>query len=111
MESSEPAWGASYSLGEISTYYQNFYNEISFLTGGLSIMGNVLDHIQIVRNAAIHLNQSTCNKLNSVSPYYAFNHRVNYPTDYMFARELRTGKVAIQYWIDEVNALAQLMCN
>jgi hypothetical protein len=74
-------------------------------------MGSVLDHMQIVRNAAIHLNKSSCEKLRSVAPYYAISRNINYPTDFLLARELQTGKLAIQYWIDEITTLAQLMCN
>ena len=108
-ETQEPTWGSMRSLSEIATYYQRFYSEIIYLSASLSMAGDVLDHIQKVRNAAIHLNVSSCNDLKSLSPHYAFNRRIEYPVEYLYAIELRTGKKAIQYWIDEVTTIAKLM--
>jgi hypothetical protein len=110
FESQEPTWGATKSLSEIAAYYQRFYSEISCLSGSLSMSGNVLDHIQKVRNAAIHMNASSCDALKGLSSHYSFTQKNEYPADYLYAIELATGKKAIQYWIDEVTTIANLMC-
>lgn len=106
----EPTWGTKDSLSEIGSCYFAYYSQINSLLGCLNMMGTVLEHFQTVRNASIHMTPSSINKLRQVLPSYSFSHTVKYPTDCLFAKELGTRKIAIQYWIDEIIALAELMC-
>lgn len=110
-ESQEPPWGSKRSLSEISSFYLRYYREINQLTGGLSMIGDVIEHVQIVRNAAIHMNGSTCELVKNIYPSYAFSRKIEYPTDYLYGIEVRTGKKAIHYWIDEITTLADIMCS
>ena len=75
-----------------------------------SALGNTPRHFQIVRNAAIHLNKQGYDGVRSLIPYYVIA-EFQYPTDILFCRELRTGKVTYQYWTDDLIAVIELVCN
>ena len=104
----EPSWGRRDLLSQIATYYQNIYPQIASLLGALSLAGNAIDHLQYVRNASVHINNASLEKLQQLAPFYSVR-TMRYPSDYAFAVNIRTGKLAVEYWIDELCTMCTLL--
>lgn len=102
----EPTWGDIDILQELSMEMPSPGNRI---LNAFSVLGNTPKHLQIVRNAAIHLDKDNMEKLKkTVIPYYVIS-KTKYPTEIIFAKDLSTGEIAIKKWIDELVAFLKLV--
>ena len=71
--------------------------------------GNAIKHLQIVRNASIHLDKYNVRRINNdVLPHYAIS-SYRYPYEIMFARDLSDGKPAIQNWVDDLTVFIKIV--
>lgn len=101
----EPRWGTVDTIQDLSQRISNPGNRI---LGAFSVLGNSPRHLQVVRNAAIHLDNDNMQEVKSIMAYYKIT-AVKYPTDLMLAEDLRTGKIAVRNWIDELTAFLLLI--
>ncbi len=109
----EPTWGDITTIRKIASLSYPTGSDIheisSNVIGALNVLGDTPKHFQKVRNCAIHLTSDTiADVVNSVQPHYAIR-TFNYPTELLFARDLRTGKIAYQHWIDELLAVISII--
>lgn len=57
------------------------------LLGALSGFGTQIDHLQCVRNAAVHLSmESIVDIKTSIATRYSYKKAIQYPTDVLYAR-------------------------
>lgn len=78
------------------------------LLSAISLLGNSIDHLQIVRNCSVHLDTHTAIQCKSILPYYSYK-VYKYPTDLLFANTLVDGKKTIISWHEELNTLLTLV--
>ncbi len=101
----EPNWGDSDIIEKLSIEIFGINNNI---INAFSILGTTLKHLQIVRNASIHLDRDNMNKIKSdIVPYYIIT-KIKYPTDIIYSRNL-AGKKVITNWVDELITFLQLI--
>ncbi len=114
----EATWGDRKNIEKISlglsqlmtsqgfNQYTSSYSNILSLIG---IFGDTIDHLQIVRNATIHLDKDNVKLLkNTVVPNYLI-YDIKYPTDILFAEDLSTGKVAYKNWIENLQGFMSFL--
>lgn len=105
------------SVGSISGSYQEATwgdrNQIEKLTlklkgpgdsilSAMAIYGNSIYHLQLVRNASIHLDRDNFTRVkNELMPYY-IHPAIKYPTDFLFSTNLSTGRTAYIDWVDNL---------
>lgn len=100
----EPKWGDIENIKKLSL---KISPPGSNILSAFSVLGNAPKHLQIVRNAAIHLDKDAMENLRQdVIPYYTVS-KIKYPTEIIYAKELATDKIAIKYWVDELVAFLQ----
>lgn len=109
----EPTWG------DIDTII-NLANRLCFpgesielirinVLSSFSVLGDTPKHFQTVRNASVHLDIDNINKvISTVIPYYTVS-QINYPTEILFANDLRSNKIAYQQWLDDLCAVLTLI--
>ena len=102
----EPTWGDIDIIKKLSFKKPSpGFNVLN----AFSVLGDAPKHLQIVRNAAIHLDKDNMDNLKrNVIPSYVIS-KIKYPTDIIFVKELVTGKIAFKSWIDDLNAFLQLI--
>lgn len=115
----EPTWGAMNLLSTITTYYSNEYTisgvstaaqSTTNLLGALNLIGTQVDHLQYVRNAAVHLTKDSVIHIKTVvATQYSIRKNLQYPTDVLFARCIPSGKTAIDSWIDDLASILSLI--
>lgn len=97
----EATWGDKNVIEELSIQLMGPANNI---VNALTVYGDSILHLQIVRNAAIHLDKYNINKVKSdILPHYIIRD-IKYPTDILYADEFISGKLAIKSWIENLNA-------
>ena len=101
----EPRWGRIDVIQDLS---QRMASPGTKILNAFSVLGDAPKHLQIVRNAAIHLNKDNIREVRSILGYYRITD-IEYPTDVILATDLRTGKIAIKNWIDELIAFLELV--
>lgn len=100
----EPTWGDRNDIEKLSLEFFSSPSANS-VSSAMSIYGNTVSHMQLVRNASIHLDRDNINRvITEVLPFYSLT-SIKYPTDILFANDLSTGKIVIKSWIDDLNAL------
>ncbi|MBU0712329.1 hypothetical protein KJ762_08210 [bacterium] len=109
----EPTWGDITTIRKIASLSHPAGSDISVVSnrviGALNVLGDTPKHFQKVRNCAIHLTSDTiADVTNNVQPHYAIR-RFNYPTELLFSKDLSTGKIAYQHWIDELLAVIKVI--
>ncbi len=103
----EPTWGDPYIIQNLAT--KMLPTPGTAVLGAFSHLGDAPKHLQKVRNAAVHLTQDSISKLKlDVVPYYAIS-QLAYPTDIIFAKNLSTGKRAIDDWVDKLISFISLI--
>lgn len=109
----EPTWGDITVIRNIASLTFPPRSDIAVIStnviGALNVLGDTPKHFQKVRNCAIHLDTDTIKdiKLN-VQPHYAIRD-LKYPTEIIFSKEIRTGKIAYKHWIDELLAVIRVI--
>ncbi|HPG41456.1 MAG TPA: hypothetical protein PLP19_19550 [bacterium] len=109
----EPTWGDVDCITKISTNLSEPGTDVDIIKiqvlNALSVLGDTPRHLQIVRNTSIHLNwENITNLHNRVLPFYAISN-INYPTEILYSKEIRTSKIAIQHWVDDLLAVVSLI--
>lgn len=74
------------------------------ISSAISLLGNSLDHMQLIRNCSIHLDEFNAKRVATILTYYSLP-TYKYPTDIFFARTISDGKKAIISWQDELTTL------
>ena len=107
----EPTWGDKDVIEDIALQIKN--RNISSVgdrtLSAFNVLGDTPKHFQIVRNAAIHLNKQGYQNVRGIIPHYVIA-TLDYPTDILFCNELRTGKIAYQYWLEDLITVIELVC-
>lgn len=108
----EPTWGNIKVIEEIASEIanRNISNKGTHVLNCLSALGDTPRHFQIVRNASIHLDKQGYENVKRIMPYYVIA-AFDYPTEILFCRELKTGKVTYQNWADDLITVIELACN
>lgn len=70
----------------------------------ISLLGNSVNHLQLVRNCSVHLDEFNAQRLRSILVNYTIPN-YKYPTDVMLSRSIADGKKAIVSWQEELNTL------
>ena len=70
----------------------------------ISLLGNSVDHLQLVRNCSIHLDEFNAKRMKTIIVYYAMP-TSKYPTDFVFAKNIADGKKAIVSWKEELTTI------
>lgn len=78
------------------------------ISSAISLLGNSLEHLQLVRNCSVHLDEFNAKRLTTILTYYSLP-IYKYPTDLFFARTIADGKKAIISWQDELTTLLTLL--
>ena len=109
----EPTWGDLDTIRGIASASHSHRSDLARISdrviGALNALGDTPRHFQKVRNCSIHLDSDTITDVsNNVQPYYSIRH-FKYPTEILFSRELSTGKLAYQHWIDELLAVISII--
>ncbi|WP_312560661.1 hypothetical protein [Anaerospora sp.] len=103
----EPTWGDKRVIEKLGI---KVLGTNSSIVTGLSAYGNTISHLQLVRNASVHLDRDNIAKLQTlVLPHYLLA-SIEYPTDILFAAELTSGKMAIRSWAENLRAFLLLSC-
>jgi hypothetical protein len=74
------------------------------VSSAMSLLGNSLLHLQLVRNCSIHLDEFNAKRIATILTYYSLP-TYRYPTDLVFAPTISDGKRAIVSWQDELTTL------
>jgi hypothetical protein len=102
----EPTWGDIKIIEKLSL---QFNNPGARILSALSVIGDSAIHLQLVRNASIHISKgSQIDLKNRLLPSYTIS-RFKYPTDVAYARPIGSPKIGIVSWIDELTAFLQLI--
>lgn len=105
----EPTWGDNQVIQTIASNFSHPSANFNNILNGFTIYGLTLKHMQIVRNASIHLDEDNMRRVKSdVLPYYSLS-RINNPCNIMFSREISSGKIAIEKWQEELIAYLLLI--
>ena len=109
----EPTWGDMNVIINIANQVNLPGTQINTIKinvlNALSVLGDTPKHFQIVRNASIHLDKDNINNIKiDVVPYYTIG-KFKYPTEILFAKELKTNKIAYQHWVDDLLAVLSLI--
>jgi hypothetical protein len=99
----EVTWGDLKTIEELAFAIQLPNNNVHRALNAASLFGVTIEHIQIIRNAQIHISNSNMNKLRSVTPNYVISSNPKYPHEILEAREMISGKVAMKAWIENMN--------
>jgi len=100
----ESTWGNIKTIQDLVIHIPSESINVNNVLNAASFFGNTINHLQIIRNAQIHISTSNMKKLVSVIPYYVIASQPQYPHDILEARELVSGKVAIRVWIEGMNS-------
>jgi len=100
----ESTWGNIKTIQDLVIHIPSESINVNNVLNAASFFGNTINHLQIIRNAQIHISTSNMKKLVSVIPYYVIASQPQYPHDILEARELVSGKVAIRVWIEDMNS-------
>ncbi|WP_009630548.1 hypothetical protein [Synechocystis sp. PCC 7509] len=98
----EATWGDIKIIQDLALALSSTRNSVSNVLNAASLFSLTIEHIQIIRNAQIHISKSNMNKLTSVVPYYLIS-KPKYPYDIIEAKELSSGKTAINAWVENMN--------
>jgi hypothetical protein len=99
----EATWGDIKIIQDLAVRLATQTNNVSNVSTAASLFGLTVKHIQEVRNAQIHISMSNMVKLSSdVVPYYVIS-KPKYPHDIIEAKEISSGKIAINSWIENMN--------
>jgi len=105
----EPRWGDINIMHKLSQTLRN-PGPGNKILNAFSVLGNSPKHLQIVRNAAIHLDRDGITKVKYIASCYRISiSKIKYPTDLLFSQDLATGKIVFRNWIDELVAFLQLI--
>lgn len=109
----EPTWGDINVIIRIASQVSLPGTQIDTIKinvlNALSILGDTLKHFQIVRNASVHLDKYNIDNIkNDVVPHYTIS-KFKYPTEILYAKELRTNKIAYQHWADDLLAVLPII--
>ena len=78
------------------------------VSSAISLLGNSVDHLQLVRNCSIHLDEFNAKRIGTITAYYTLP-TYKYPTDFVFAKNINDGKKAIVCWQEELTTLLSFM--
>ncbi len=78
------------------------------ISAAISILGNAIQHMQLIRNCSIHIDEYNAKRVKSISAFYTLS-SYKYPTDFVFATTLLDGKIAIKSWQDEMLAFLSFL--
>lgn len=99
----EATWGDIKTIQDLAAKLATPTNNVSNASTAASVFGLTVKHIQTVRNAQIHISRSNMVKLLSdVVPYYVIS-KPKYPHDIIEAKEISSGKIAINSWFKNMN--------
>lgn len=70
----------------------------------ISLLGNSISHLQLVRNCSIHVDEFNVQKIRSILIHYTIPN-FKYPTDVMLSKNTSDGKKAIVSWQEELNTI------
>lgn len=99
----EATWGDIKIIQDLALKLSSPKNSVNNVLNAVSLFSLTINHIQIIRNAQIHISKSNMNKLASVVPYYVIS-KPKYPHDIIEAKELSSGKTAINAWVENMNS-------
>lgn len=68
----------------------------------ISLLGNSVNHLQLVRNCSVHIDEYNAQRLRSILVHYTISN-YKYPTDVMLSRNISDGKKAVISWQEELN--------
>lgn len=95
----ETTWGAREQIEKLAYQLRGPQDKI---LSAMAVYGDVISHLQIVRNAAIHLDKDNLNKIKTeVMPFYVET-SIEYPTDMLFFTRLPNGRSAFEDWLDNL---------
>jgi len=99
----EATWGDIKIIQDLAVYLATPTNNVINASTAASLFGLTVKHIQQVRNSQIHISMSNMVRLSSdVVPHYVIS-KPKYPHDIIEAKEISSGKIAINYWIENMN--------
>jgi len=102
----EVSWGDKNVIESLSLI---LHGENSDILTYIGQYGDAIKHLQIVRNASIHLDKYNVRRINNdVLPHYTIS-TYKYPWEIIFARDLSNGKPAIQNWIDDLTVFIKIV--
>ena len=105
----EPTWGDANLIQTLSTNYNHPSRNFTNVQNAFTVFGTTVKELQIVRNACIHSDKDTLNKIKTdIFPYYIIQRNCN-PKEIIFAEEIGNGKKAINKWKDELIAFIEFI--
>jgi len=78
------------------------------ISSAVGLLGNSLEHLQLVRNCSVHLDEFNAKRVTTILTYYSLP-SYKYPTDLFFAQKISDGKKAIISWQEELTTLLTLI--
>ncbi len=99
----EATWGDLSTIQNLAYEINSPNNNVDKALDAASLFGITIEHVQIIRNAQIHISNSNMNKLVLVTPYYVVPSKLKYPHEILEAREMISGKVAMKAWIENMS--------
>lgn len=99
----EATWGDRMHIERITIDLKGTSNS---LLSAMAIYGDLITHMQLVRNASIHLDRDNFIRAkNELAPYCINASGIKYPTDLLFSSYMSTGRVVYKEWIDNLKIL------
>lgn len=95
----EATWGDRTQIEKLTL---NLKGPGDSILSAMAIYGNAIYHLQLVRNASIHLDMDNFKRAKSeLMPYYIYP-AIKYPTDFLFSTNLSNGEIAYKDWVNNL---------
>ena len=115
----EPTWGSRDTIEKIALRLYRLDPQLNpqvlvskkanLVLSAVGLIGNSLDHFQLVRNASIHIDSHQMrSKVPTVYPYYSVSN-VKYPTEILRSTKLEDNKIAYDSWRDDFKVMIELL--
>jgi hypothetical protein len=103
---------AFFDTGHSSSIIENYFHSIvDYVISIFGCYGSEVKRLQDVRNYAIHLNQSTFDKMKTqVCPFYSLPiSSIGHPCDLLAATSLTSNDFVYDLWLDDMKAIIELI--
>jgi len=103
----ELTWGATNIIIDIATELNKLLGTYGNILSLISTYALTIEHLQLTRNAIIHIDSSNINRLKTiVVPHYSIT-RVRHPIDIIYSYPLGKHIVTYKAWINDLSGFAK----
>lgn len=105
----EATWGDIQRIQDIANGLLSSYPSLSYVQSAASLHGQSIAHLQIIRNSQTHPSRSGQANTLMLAPHYLVRSSRFTPSELIYSREIRSGRVAILHWIESIIAFAMMI--